>query len=92
MSECTDEVLKFQISLAKRVMTETHGMSKDLQLKVYDNICTDLRQRRIENERNKNKNDKPTEKQIKFAESLGIENPEKYTKAELSKEIDKKTN
>lgn len=31
---------------------------------------------------------KPTNKQINYAKNLGIENPEKYTKEELSKKID----
>jgi hypothetical protein len=32
----------------------------------------------------------PSEKQINFAKQLGIEHPEEYTKAKLSKEIDQK--
>ena len=32
--------------------------------------------------------EEPTEKQIKYAENLGIENPVKYSKQELSKKID----
>jgi hypothetical protein len=32
--------------------------------------------------------EKPTEKQIKYAKSLGIENPEHYSKKEISKKID----
>jgi hypothetical protein len=32
--------------------------------------------------------EKPSERQIKYAEDLGIINPEKYSKHELSKKID----
>jgi len=34
--------------------------------------------------------DEPTEKQIKFAESLGIENPEEFSRKALGELIDKK--
>ena len=30
----------------------------------------------------------PTDKQLKYAKSLGVENPESYSKKELSKKID----
>lgn len=33
----------------------------------------------------------PTDKQISYAKKLGIENPEQYTKIELSRKIDERT-
>lgn len=35
-----------------------------------------------------NENEKPTQKQIEYARKLGIENPESYTKQQLSSKID----
>jgi hypothetical protein len=38
----------------------------------------------------KQSDEKPTEKQLKYAESLDIENPGQYTKQQLSKKIKEK--
>jgi len=88
----SDESINFQVSLAKKVVTLTQGMDKDFQLQIYQEICKDIRTEKIGSQRNSNGGNngdsKPTEKQVKFAVSLGIEKPEQYTKTELSKKIE----
>lgn len=87
---CSDEIVNFQIALAKKVVNLTQGIDKDFQLQIYAEINKDLRTDKIGKQRNGNNNGdvKPTEPQLKYALSLGIEKPEQYSKAELSKKIE----
>ena len=61
---------------------------KDVLICLIEQIGSDLRTTYI----GKKKTDEkpPTEKQIEYAKKLGIENPEKYSRKELSKMIDSK--
>jgi len=60
---------------------------KDVLICLIEQIGSDLR-----TTYGKKKTDEkpPTEKQIEYAKKLGIENPEKYSRKELSKLIDSK--
>lgn len=86
----TEELVNFQVALAKQVINKTQGMCNELQLAVYNNVCQDIRQH-IENQRNGNnhKDDFPTTRQIEFAKRLGIKEPMQYRKQELSEKINK---
>jgi len=95
---CSEEIVNFQISLAKQIISKTQGMAEELQLAVYNNVCTDIRQRRIERQKAAQNgfrtasemNKDPSEKQLKYARELGITEPEQYTKKELSRKIEEK--
>lgn len=65
---------------------------KDVLVCLLEQIGNDLRTAYIRSEKKDQKTEEkpPTEKQIEFAKKLGIENPEKYSRKELSKLIDSK--
>lgn len=63
-----------------------------LALRVFDKCLSPKHYflQNISGEQPKGEGTLPSKKQIKFAEDLGIENPEQYSKSELSDLIDKK--
>ena len=82
-------VIEHQIQLIHEVLKRTEGLPESIKIAAYDQINRDLRMTEIHKEKN---NQKPTSKQIEYAKTLGIIKPERYTKNELSVEIDKKLN
>ena len=68
----TDEILKFQIALAKKIIHETGDSSFpiEFQLSIYDQINRDLRMNKINNNNN---NRTATSKQKKLMDDLDID-------------------
>ena len=71
----TDEILSFQVALAKKVINKTGDSSYpiEFQLSIYDQINRDIRMNKINNNKNNNNNKKATSKQIKLMDDLGID-------------------
>jgi hypothetical protein len=61
--------------------------SVNVALEVFKKVCTPYH---FFLQGMKQSDEKPTEKQLKYAESLDIENPGQYTKQQLSKKIKEK--
>jgi hypothetical protein len=89
------EELKLEINrqraIVNAVLEEFPDSCKEIQLAAIDHVNRWLISNRIQKEKTSQKAPKPpSDKQIKYAKDLGIENPEKYTSKELSKLIDEK--
>jgi len=63
-------------------------MSNDLQLAIFDKVCTPLYYFLQSSEPGETSSQPPTEKQIAYAKQLGIADPEQFSKEDLSKKID----
>ena len=75
----------FSKELADRVADEE--MRKELTMSIFDKTCSPYHY--FAQKENGNETvEKPTEKQIKFANDLGIIHPEQYSKHDLSEKID----
>jgi len=70
----------------------THEENKDqlsnLEFSIFDK-CLSPHYYFIQNNEQEPSTQPPTEKQIAYATQLGIQNPEKYSRQQLSEEIDK---
>ena len=97
------EIVKREVALARMVIGETQGFDKDMQLEIYRTVVKWCISNRISAERGgvnsshdkangNNLDNSPTPAQLKYAESLKIDNPGQYTKKELSKRIEDKKN
>ena len=63
---------------------------KNIRLAIFDKLLTPFHYFTPKEDIKENNDEPPTEKQISYANKLGIPNPEQYTKMELAREIDKK--
>lgn len=78
------------LSFARRIAEATVGqdneeMTQELMWAVFDKVCTPLHYFLQDIEQGASQ--PPTEKQIAYAMQLGIQDPEQYTRLELSKKI-----
>jgi len=87
-----EEIIQNQIKIFKQVLAEIYKEAKDPELninlhtvfEIYHEVNKDLRVLKMKEEKLK-----PSDKQINYAKDLGIKDPEKYSKEELSKLIEK---
>jgi len=64
-------------------------LQKELSLSIFDKVCSPHHFFIQNDEQGQPSQQTPTEKQIAYAKQLGIQNPEKFSKQQLSEEIDK---
>lgn len=72
----SDEILNFQVALAKKVINKTgdSSMPIEFQLSIYDQINRDIRMTKInKNGKINNGSNKATSKQKKLMDDLGID-------------------
>ena len=89
-----EEHVKECLTFAQRTADATLGqerqeMKKELQLAIFDKCCSPHHYFVQNSEPGEPSPQAPTEKQIAYAKQLGIQDPEKFTKQQLSDEIDK---
>jgi len=89
-----EEIIQNQIKIFKQVLAEIYLEAKDPEFEsvnmktvyqIYHEVNNDLRVKQRKEEK-----EKPSSKQINYANDLGIKDPEKYTREDLSKVIDEK--
>ena len=86
--EHVKECLTFARRTADAILDqENEGMRRELMWAVFDKVCTPLYYF-LQNEQQGPIPQPPTEKQIEFAKKLEIQDPEKFSREELSKKID----
>jgi len=69
-------------------IAEDERIKSELALKIFERVCSPYHYFLKEYESGTSEFVSPSDKQIKYAKDLNIENPEKYSKDELSKKID----
>ena len=83
------ECWSFAQEVAKGLVDqELKGIRMALTISIFDKICSPYHYF-LENEEHEPPSQPPTEKQISYAKQLGISDPEKYTRQQLSELIDK---
>ncbi len=63
-------------------------LRNELAISIFDKTCSPLHYFLEDNESKEKVSQPPSEKQLSYAITLGISNPEKYSRNELSKKID----
>ena len=88
-----EEIIKKQMEILEAVGTEAKNkwdlVEPHTIIALYKEVNKDLRVAQMKKEREE-RDLKPSSKQINYAKDLGIPDPEKYSKEELSKMIEEK--
>ena len=86
------EHIRERWSFAKRVSEDelelTNHVATNVAISIFDKVVSPYHYFLQNTGAAPITDDPPTEKQLSYAKKLGIENPESYTKKELSKKID----
>jgi hypothetical protein len=87
------EHVKECLSFAQRTAESTLGqenkeMIRELMWAVFDKVCTPIYYFLQNSKNGETSPQPPTEKQITYAQKLGIQEPEKFSREELSQNID----
>jgi hypothetical protein len=88
-SKYLKECLTFAQRTADAILGQNNEMKKELLLSIFDKVCSPHFFFMQNTEPEEPLPQPPTEKQIAYAKQLGIHEPEKYSRQQLSDEIDK---
>ena len=82
---------RFSNKLAKELV-DNEQLQATLSIEIFSKSCSPLYYFQEDNDGDEEVSQPPSARHIKYARDLKIENPEQYTKNELSKKIDEVLN